>query len=92
MSGLPLKRFFNTNGQIYRDMELSKKETEITALKAQIEGFNQTKKLELDAERFKAKQEITRLQSVIEQNDSKGDFIFRDYSDGIEYISIMFEM
>ena len=25
MSGLPLKRFFNTNGQIYRDMELSKK-------------------------------------------------------------------
>lgn len=75
-----------------KDMELSKKETEITALKAQIEGFNQTKKLELDAERFKAKQEITRLQSVIEQNDSKGDFIFRDYSDGIEYISIMFEM
>ena len=75
-----------------KDMELSKKETEITALKAQIEGYNQTKKLELDAERFKAKQEITRLQSVIEQNDSKGDFIFRDYSDGIEYISIMFEM
>lgn len=75
-----------------KDMELSKKETEITALKAQIEGFNQTKKLELNAERFKAKQEITRLQSVIEQNDSKGDFIFRDYSDGIEYISIMFEM
>lgn len=54
-----------------KDMELSKKETEITALKAQIEGFNQAKKLELDAERFKAKQEITRLQSVIEQNDSK---------------------
>ena len=25
MSGLPLKRFFNTSGQIYRDMELSKK-------------------------------------------------------------------
>lgn len=24
-SGLPLKRFFNTSGQIYRDMELSKK-------------------------------------------------------------------
>ena len=25
MSGLPLKRFFNTSGQIYRDLELSKK-------------------------------------------------------------------
>ena len=25
MSSLPLKRFFNTSGQIYRDMELSKK-------------------------------------------------------------------
>ena len=25
LSGLPLKRFFNTSGQIYRDMELSKK-------------------------------------------------------------------
>ncbi len=26
------------------------------------------------------------------KSGSKGDFIFRDYSDGIEYISIMFEM
>lgn len=25
-------------------------------------------------------------------NGSKGDFIFRDYEDGLEYISIMFEM
>ena len=25
MSGLPLKKFFNTSGQIYREMELSKK-------------------------------------------------------------------
>ena len=25
MSGLPLKRFFNTSGMIYREMELSKK-------------------------------------------------------------------
>ncbi len=25
ISGLPLKKFFNTSGQIYRDMELSKK-------------------------------------------------------------------
>ncbi len=25
VSGLPLKRFFNTSGQIYRDLELSKK-------------------------------------------------------------------
>ncbi|MBO4678537.1 MAG: arsenate reductase family protein, partial [Lachnospiraceae bacterium] len=24
-SGLPLKRFFNTSGQLYRDMEISKK-------------------------------------------------------------------
>ena len=30
MSGLPLKRFFNTSGQIYRDMELSKKLPAIT--------------------------------------------------------------
>lgn len=26
------------------------------------------------------------------RSGSKGDFIFRDYSDGIEYFSIMFEM
>ncbi len=25
MSGLPLKKFFNTSGQLYREMELSKK-------------------------------------------------------------------
>lgn len=25
MSGLPLKKFFNTSGMIYREMELSKK-------------------------------------------------------------------
>ncbi len=29
---------------------------------------------------------------VSEESSSKGDFIFRDYQDGVEYISIMFEM
>ncbi|MBR0396934.1 MAG: arsenate reductase family protein [Eubacterium sp.] len=29
-SGLPLKRFFNTSGMIYREMELSKKLPEMT--------------------------------------------------------------
>ncbi len=29
-SGLPLKRFFNTSGMIYRDMELSKKLPDMT--------------------------------------------------------------
>lgn len=28
----------------------------------------------------------------VSESGSKGDFIFRDYADGIEYISIMFEM
>ena len=30
MSGLPLKRFFNTSGMIYREMELSKKLPEMS--------------------------------------------------------------
>ncbi|MBR3786734.1 MAG: arsenate reductase family protein [Firmicutes bacterium] len=30
MSGLPLKKFFNTSGQIYRQMELSKKLPDMT--------------------------------------------------------------
>ena len=29
-SGLPLKRFFNTSGQLYREMELSKKLTDMS--------------------------------------------------------------
>lgn len=160
-----------------KEIEISKKDSEIAMLQTQINSFNQTKQLELDAERSKMNEEIARLKSEIEQNEnkirvavleeqkeatireanikedyerqlkqkqeqvdyykdlkaklstkmigesleahcsnefnlvrtgmfpnayfdkdndasngSKGDFIFRDYADGIEYISIMFEM
>ena len=36
--------------------------------------------------------EIRKRQDNDASKGSKGDFIFRDYDDGIEYISIMFEM
>ena len=160
-----------------KEIEISKKDSEIAMLQTKINSFNQTKQLELDAERSKMNEEIARLKSEIEQNEnkirvavleeqkeatireanikedyerqlkqkqeqvnyykdlkaklstkmigesleahcsnefnlvrtsmfpnayfdkdndaslgSKGDFIFRDYADGIEYISIMFEM
>ena len=160
-----------------KEIEISKKDSEIAMLQTQINSFNQTKQLELDAERSKMNEEIARLKSEIEQNENKirvavleeqkeatireanikedyerqlkqkqeqvdyykdlkaklstkmigesleahcsnefnlvrtsmfpnayfdkdndaskgnkGDFIFRDYADGIEYISIMFEM
>ncbi|MBR5602590.1 MAG: DUF2130 domain-containing protein [Bacteroidales bacterium] len=160
-----------------KEIEISKKDSEIAMLQTRINSFNQTKQLELDAERSKMNEEIARLKSEIEQNEnkirvavleeqkeatireanikedyerqlkqkqeqvdyykdlkaklstkmigesleahcsnefnlvrtgmfpnayfdkdndaskgSKGDFIFRDYADGIEYISIMFEM
>lgn len=142
-------------------MDLSKRDGEIAALKAQIKGWEQTKALELDAIRLKAQQseaaalakkdeeirskeaEIQGLEKEVElyknfkakrsvkllgedleqhcyalynqsllpvmpnatfekDNESvredgeiagtKGDFIFRDKEDGVEYISIMFEM
>lgn len=54
-----------------KDMELSKKENEIVKLQAQLDSFNQAKKLELDAERLKTNEEIVRLKSLIEQNENK---------------------
>lgn len=39
-------------------------------LQAQLDSFNQTKKLELDAERSKTNEEIARLKSIIAQNEN----------------------
>ena len=54
-----------------KDIELSKKDNEIVRLQAQIDSFNQTKKLEQDAERSRTNEEIARLKSVIEQHEDK---------------------
>ena len=54
-----------------KDLELSQKEKEIVKLKAQLDSFNQTKQLEINAERLKANEEIAKLKSVIEQNENK---------------------
>ena len=53
-----------------KELELSKKDSEIMKLQAQLDNFNQTKKLELDAERSKTNEEIARLESVIAQNEN----------------------
>lgn len=54
-----------------KDVELSKRDNEIIKLKAQLDSFNQTKQLEINAERSKANEEIAKLKSLIEQNDNK---------------------
>lgn len=53
-----------------KEIELSQKANEIAMLQTQINSFNQTKQLELDAERSKMNEEIVRLKSVIEQNEN----------------------
>lgn len=53
-----------------KELELSKKDSEIVKLQAQLDSFNRTKKLELDAERSKTNEEIARLKSVIAQNEN----------------------
>ena len=54
-----------------KDLELSQKDNEIVKLKAQLDSFNQTKQLEINAERLKANEEIAKLITVIEQNENK---------------------
>ena len=54
-----------------KDLELSQKENEIVKLKAQLDSFNQTKQLEINAERLKANEQIAKLKSVIEPNENK---------------------
>ena len=54
-----------------KDVELSQKDNEIVRLKEQLDSFNQSKQLEINAERSKANEEIMKLKSVIEQNESK---------------------
>ncbi len=54
-----------------KEVELSRKDNEIVTLKAQLDSFNQTKQLELNAERSKANEEIAKLKSVIVQNEDK---------------------
>lgn len=54
-----------------KDVELSQKDNEIVKLKAQLDNFNQTKQLEINAERSRANEEIAKLKSVIEQSENK---------------------
>ena len=54
-----------------KEIEISKKDSEIAMLQTQINSFNQTKQLELEAERSKMNEEIARLKSEIEQNENK---------------------
>lgn len=53
-----------------KELELTKKDSEIVKLQAQLDSFNQTKKLEFDAERSKTNEEIARLKSIIAQNEN----------------------
>ena len=53
-----------------KELELSKKDSEIIKLQAQFDSIIQTKKLELDAERSKTNEEIARLKSIIAQNEN----------------------
>ena len=54
-----------------KDIELSKKDNEIVQLRAQLDNFNQAKKLEMEAEKSRSNEEIARLKAVIAQNDDK---------------------
>ena len=54
-----------------KEVELSKKDSTIAQLQAQINAFNQAKTLELEAERLKQQQEIARLKALIDQNNAK---------------------
>ena len=54
-----------------KDMELSKKESELIKLQTQLQGFNQSKQLELEAERARNKEEIARLKALLNQQESK---------------------
>lgn len=54
-----------------KELELSRKENEIVKLQSQLSGYEEAKKLEMEAERFKTKEEIARLKAVIEQNENK---------------------
>lgn len=53
-----------------KDQALSLKQSQIAQLQAQIDSFNKTKQLEIEAERAKSTQEIARLQATIAQNES----------------------
>lgn len=53
-----------------KEVEIAKKENEIVRLQAQLEKFDQAKKLEMESERAKAKEEIALLQSVIKENEN----------------------
>jgi hypothetical protein len=54
-----------------KDMELSKKESELIKLQTQLQGFNQSKQLELEAERARNNEEIARLKALLDQQESK---------------------
>lgn len=53
-----------------KDMELSERDNEIVKLRTQLDSYDQTRQLEIDAERSKANEEIARLKSVIEKNEN----------------------
>ena len=89
-------------------LELEKKDEEKQTLQDHIKRLNEMKsqlstKMIGESLEIHCKNEFEKVRHIGFQNayfekdndassGSKGDFIFRDYEDGIEYISIMFEM
>lgn len=69
-----------------KDTLLAKKENEIVRLQSQLEGFNRTKQLEIEAERSKAGSEIARLNAIIRQNDDKADIALLKERDKVKEI------
>ncbi len=53
-----------------KELELSRKESEIQQLKSQLEAFDQAKQLAVESERSKAKEEILKLRAQIQQSES----------------------
>jgi hypothetical protein len=90
----------NKKDELFKE-ELRHKDEEIARVK-EFKLQQSTKMVGESLERFCEnefnKLRATGFQSAYFEKDndarsgSKGDFIFRDYSDGVEYISIMFEM
>ena len=50
-----------------KDKELSQKDNEIVRLKEQLDSFNQSKQLEINAERSKANEEIAKLKAELKE-------------------------
>ena len=81
-------------------LKLAEKEQEIVRLQSTIQNSERERQVAVLEERNKLAEQLSQkertiveLQGAVKVVDhSKGDFVFRDFVDGTEYISIMFEM